>query len=285
MKRSSVVLYCAVLGWVSSACGPGLESEASADRSDSTLVDRDHLSITVSGRAELFPEAARLQMTRGQPLPSLEGFSLTVEEPLLTGVSDADAVLGRGDVGTDGTFSVPGVSVKDIHLSLAATLEHDGFVRTSSVVFDTVYTRTRPSTDIVEAHAWALPNAFHDALTRAVGESWIRALTEDRARTLRASGFILGRIVDASGAPVRGARVALDRGDLVGRVYYPAVDFQSATQDATSDTGLFVYVHSGADTETFGMSVQGSRDYVLRNVGATAGMALVVTLTPGTQAP
>jgi hypothetical protein len=249
------------------------------------MVDLDHLTITVTGQAELFPEAARLLEAQGQSVPSLDGLPLIVEEPLRVGVSDADSVLGRGDIGAAGAFSVADVPVRDIHMSLAASFAHEGFVPSSTVVFDTVFTRTRPRTDIIGARVWALPTSFHDALTRAVGEPWIRAHTNDRARTLREAGFILGRVVDASGAPVAGARVALDRGDLAHRVYYPAPDFLRSTQDGTSASGLFIYVHSGAEAETFSLAIQGSKDYQARNAGAASGKALVLTLYPGSYAP
>ena len=285
MKRPSFVLCCAVLGLLPTGCGPGPEVDPNADRRDSTLLDREHLAITVSGRAEVFPEAARLLQARGMPVPSLEGVGVTLEEPLRFGVSDADAVLAQGAVEAGGGFSVPDVPVRDIHLSLAASLEHEDFVRSASIVYDTAFTRTRPTLDITGARAWALPTSFHDALTRAIGESYIRAHTEDRARTLRGAGFILGRVVDAQGAPLAGVRVALDRGELGERIYYPAADLQSAGRDATSASGLFVYVHSGADTEVFGMTVAGRRDFVLRNVGATPGLGLVVTLYPGGATP
>jgi hypothetical protein len=60
---------------------------------------------------------------------------------------------------------------------------------------------------------------------------------------------------------------------------------QSASQDATSANGLFIYVHSGAAAETFSLSLQGSRDYLPRNAGATPGLGLVLTLYPGSIAP
>jgi hypothetical protein len=261
-----------------------VDPDPGVDRGDSSMVDLDHLAITVSGHAELFPEAARLLESQGQAAPPLDGLPLIIEEPLRVGVSDADSVLGRGDIGSAGAFSVPEVPVRDIHLSLAASFEHEGFVRSSTVVFDTVFTRTRPRTDIIDARVWALPTSFHDALTRAVGEPWIRAHTQDRARTLREAGFVLGRVVDASGAPVAGARVVLDHGDP-RRIYYPAPDLQSAGQDATSATGLFLYVHSGAEAETFTLSIQGSRDYQARHAGAASGMGLVLTLYPGSYPP
>ena len=285
MKRPSFVLYCALLGLVPAACSPGAPADSSSDLNGSGLSDRDSLAITVSGRAEVFPEAARLLSGNIQPVPSLDGFALSIEEPLRAGVSDADAVLGQGEVGSDGAFRVDDVPVQDIHLSLAASLDHDGYVRTSTIVFDTAFTRTRPRTDIINAHAWALPNVFHDALTRAIGEALIRAQTQDQARTLRAAGFILGRVVDASGAPLAGARVVVDRADLAGRIYYPSEDLQSANQDGTSATGLFVYVHTAGDSDSFGLSIQGDTTYLSRNVGATPGMALVVTLAPGSDMP
>ncbi|MFY0563109.1 carboxypeptidase-like regulatory domain-containing protein [Archangium lansingense] len=284
MKRPSLVLRCTLLGIALAACGGPVDPDPGVDRGDSTMVDLDHLAITVSGHAEVFPEAARLLETRGQPVPALDGLPLIIEEPLRVGVSDADSVLGRGDIGAAGTFAVPDVPVRDIHLSLAASFEHEGFVRSSTVVFDTVFTRTRPRTDIIGTRVWAVPTSFHDALTRAIGEPWIRAHTQDRARTLREAGFVLGRVVDASGAPVAGARVVLDHGDL-RRIYYPAPDFQGAAQDATSATGLFVYVHSGAEAETFSLSILGSTDYQARSAGATSGMGLVLTLYPGSYPP
>ncbi len=285
MMRPRLVLCCALLGLTPVACGPGLDPDPGVDPDNSQTVDLDHLTITVKGRAELFPEAARLLAGQGQPLPSLDGLDITIEEPLRLGVSDPDSVLGHGAIGASGDFSVPDVPVREVNLSLAATLEHEGLVRSSTIVFDTVFTRTRPRLDIIDARAWALPVSFHDALTRAVGDATIRAHTQERARTLRDAGFILGRVVDASGAPVSGARVVPDRAELASRVYYPAPDFQSASQDATSATGLFLYVHSGGETELFSISVEGSTSYLPRHAGGTPGLGLVLTLFPGSAPP
>ncbi|MFY0583238.1 hypothetical protein ACN28S_61120 [Cystobacter fuscus] len=120
-------------------------------------MDLDHLTIAVSGHAELLPEAARLLDAQGQRLPALDGLTVTLEEPWGMGVNDEHAVLGEALLGEDHAFYVPGVLVRDIHLSLAARLEHPGLVRSSTVIFDTSLTRTRPSTDISGTRAWALP--------------------------------------------------------------------------------------------------------------------------------
>ena len=280
MKRSNVFLCCALMGLLPTACSSGLE-DADGPLGDSTQTDVDHRTVTVSGRVELFPEAAHLLAAQGQNTPGLAGLTVTLEEPLGMGVKDVDAVLGEGLVGADQAFSVPDVLVRDIHLSLAGRLEQPGYVRSSTVLLDTALTRTLPSLDIGGTRVWALPDAFHDALTRSIGEAAIRGQSEQRAGTLRDAGFVLGRVVNASGAPVAGAQVVPEREDLAARIYYPSADFQGASQSATSTTGLFVYVHSGGATESFQVLVKGPEGYLSRNVAATPGSALVLTLAPG----
>jgi len=245
-----------------------------------TAIDPDNPTITVSGQAEVFPEATRLLAAQGQGAPTLDGFTLTLEEPLGVGVNDEHAVLGQGVVDTGGGFFVPDVAVNGIHLSLAARLEHEGFVRSSTILFDTVFTRTRPSLDLVGTRVWALPNAFHDALTHALGEQAIRTRSDGRAGTLKDAGFILGRVVDASGVPRANVRVVGENNDVTAHIYYPSADFQSATQKLTSETGLFVYVHSGAVPDVFELAVKGEKAYMKRNVGAAPGAALIVTFYP-----
>jgi hypothetical protein len=201
------------------------------------------------------------------------------------GVNDPVATFGTGNLADDGSFSIDDVPVRDIHLSLAARVDHEGFVPSSTLVFDTAFSGTRPRTDIVGAHAWALPLAFHEALTRAVGEEALLAHTSGRARTLLEAGFLLGRVVDATGQPIAGARVRLERGELADRIYYPTEDLAQVGQSGTSASGLFLYVHSGQEVETFRLSLHGTEAYLWRNAGATPGRGLVLTVFPGTTAP
>jgi hypothetical protein len=285
MKSSCLLAGCALLGLSLAACGSGSIPDPGTRTEDAQIVDLDNLLITVNGRVELLPEAARLLSAQGQPPPALAGLPLVIEEPLRVGVRDPSATFGAGTLFEDGGFSISDIPVRDIHLSLAASLEHESFVRASTIVFDTAFTGSRPRTDVIEARVWALPVAFHEALTRAVGPEALHVHTEGRAQTLLEAGFVLGRVVDETGKPVAGARVRLDRGELADRIYYPSEDLAHAGQGGTSAHGLFLYVHSGADTETFRVSLHGTETYMWRNAGATPGRGLVITLFPGTYAP
>ncbi|QSQ21006.1 carboxypeptidase regulatory-like domain-containing protein [Pyxidicoccus parkwayensis] len=285
MKRPILIATCVLLG-LASGCGsssaapdPGVRTE------DAEAVDLDNLHIRVSGRAEVLPEATRLLQSRGESLPSLDGVPVSVEEPLRLSVRDANASLGTGALAADGEFSVDDVPVREVHQSVAVGIAAPGFVHTASVVYDTAFSGARPRTDLIDVRAMALPEAFHDALSAAVGEARLRGHTGDKAATLRDAGFVLGRVVDADGHPVSGARVTLDRDDLADRVYYPTTDFNSVTQEGTDADGLFLYVHTGADAETFRLSVDGADAYVPRNVGAAPGWGLFLTVFPGNYPP
>ncbi|MFP2931932.1 carboxypeptidase regulatory-like domain-containing protein [Pyxidicoccus sp. 3LG] len=285
MKRHLLIASCVLLG-LASGCGPGPSAPDPGVRTeDAEAVDLDNLRIRISGQAAVLPEAARLLESRGQPVPSLEGIAVTIEEPLRLSVNDADATFGSSTLAADGAFSVDAVAVREVHQSLAAGLSAPGFVRTATVVYDTAFTGARPRTDLVDVSAWALPEAFHDALVAAVGESRVRGHTGDKAGTLRDAGFVLGRVVDADGRPVAGVRVAPDRSELAERIYYPTPELGGVGQDGTGADGLFVYVHTGADAETFRLGVEGAEDYVSRNVGAAPGWGLVLTLHPGNHPP
>jgi len=285
MKSSCLLACCAFLGLSLAACGFGSMPDPGTHTEDAQIVDLDNLLITVTGRAELLPEASRLLTEQGSPPPSLAGLPLVIEEPLRVGVKDPSAAFAAGTLDENGGFFISDVPVKDIHLSLAAGLDHEGFARTSTIVFDTAFTGSRPRTDVINARVWALPMALHDALTRAVGPEALRVHSDGRAQSLLEAGFVLGRVVDAAGQPVAGARVQLDRPELADRLYYPSEDLTQASQGSTSASGLFLYVHSGADTETFRVNLHGKEGYAWRNAGAMVGHGMVFTLFPGTSAP
>jgi len=285
MKHPLLIATCVLLG-LASGCGSGSSAPDPGIRTENAeAVDLDNLRIRVSGRAEVLPEAQRLLASRGQPVPSLTGAPVSIEEPLRLSVNDVNASFGTGTLAADGAFSVDEVAVREVHQSVAAGLAAPGLVRTATVIYDTAFTGTRPRTDIVDARAWALPEAFLDALSAAVGESRLRGHTGDKATTLRDAGFVLGRVVDADGRPVAGARMMSDLSERADRFYYPTADFSGMGQNGTGPDGLFVYVHSGADAETFRLSVEGSDRYTPRNVGAAPGWGLVLTVYPGSFPP
>lgn len=282
MKRLSVLVSCALLGVVPTACGPGSNPPDPGVRTENApSTELEHLAISVSGRAEVLPEASQLLAAQGQPVPSLQGLAVSVEEPLRVLLRDASARFGSSPLAEDGAFRVNDVPVRDVHLGLGAGVESEGFARTTTVLFDTVLPNTRPRTDVINARAWAVPLAFHDALGRAVGEERLRTLSNGRAGTLLEAGFVLGRVVDAQGRPVPGARVAVSHEDLGGRVFYPSDDFTTAGQEGTGASGLFLFVGTGGEAETFHLRVEGLEGYRLRNAGTAPGVGFVLTLSPG----
>ena len=288
MKRLSVLVSYALLGLVPTACGPGSNPpDPGVSTESAPAVDVSQLAISVSGRAEVLPEAARFLAAQGQPVPSLQGRAISVEEPLRLLLRDASARFGTSPLAEDGAFRVDDVHVRDVHLGLGAGFELEGFARTTTVLFDTALPNTRPRTDVINARAWAVPLAFHDALGQAVGEERLRTLSQGRAGTLLEAGFVLGRVVDAQGQPVPGARVTVNHEDLAGRVFYPSDDFASASQgpEGTGASGLFLFVGSGGEAETFRLGVDGLEDYKARNAGTAPGVGLVLTLYPGNLQP
>lgn len=269
----------AVLGLWVMACGDGgFTPDPGVRTEDAEAVDLENLRILVSGEAHVFPEAK----ATGIPLG---GMALTAEEPLRVAVNDSAATFGIGQVSDDGTFRITDVPVRDVHQGLGVGLAHEGFVRSTTIVYDTAFTGTRPRTDIIDARVWALPVAFVDQLGAAVGAQRLLSHTGDPAATLATAGFVLGRVVDVNGQPVSGVRVALDRSDLTDRVYYLSQDLASVNTTGTAAQGLFLFVHSGFGVSSFQLSVEGMDAYVPRNVDAGPGMGVVLTVYPGRYAP
>ena len=285
MTRAALLATC-VLVSLCGGCGSSEPDEAEVAPEE---VSPEDLLITVSGQAEPFPEAAQYLAAREEPLPALAGLSVRIEEPLRVAVNDPDAPLATGSLAPSGTFRISDVPVRDILLSLSAGVGDasgsGGLMRSSTVLFDTALTQTRPRRDLVDTRAYALPLRYVDALTQAVGAGRVDTLSGGTHSSLRETGFVLGRVVDAEGNPVSGARVVLDRPELAGQVFYPSADTTTeAGTFATRSSGLFLFVHTGGDLETFRVGVEGAPGtYVPRNAGAARGLGVVLTLSPGTQ--
>jgi hypothetical protein len=285
MTRAAFLATCVLVSlW--GGCG---SSDEDAGPVAPEEVRPEDLLITVSGQVELFPEASQYLASQSEPLPALEGLAVRIEEPLRVAVNDPDAPLATGSVGSAGTYRVSDVPVRNIALSLSAGVGEasgsGGLMRSSTVLFDTALTQTRPRRDLVETHAYALPLRYVDALTQAVGPGEVLALSGGTLSNLRETGFVLGRVVDAEGKPVSGARIVLDRPELAGQIFYPSADTTTPVGTfATRSSGLFLFAHTGGDVETFRIGVEGAPGtYVPRNAGGARGLAVVLTLTPGTQ--
>lgn len=285
MTRAALLVTC-VLVSLSGGCGSPDEDDGPVSPEE---VSPEDLLITVSGQVEPFPEAAQYLAASSEPLPALAGLSVRIEEPLRVAVNDPDAPLATGSLDSSGTFRVSDVPVRNIALSLSAGVGDasgsGGLMRSSTVLFDTALTQTRPRRDLVETRAHALPLRYVDALTQAVGPGQVLTLSGGTYSHLRETGFVLGRVVDAEGKPVSGARIVLDRPELAGQIFYPSADVTTPVGTyATRSSGLFLFVHTGGDMETFHVGVEGAAGtYVPRNAGGARGLAVLLTLSPGTQ--
>ncbi|MFP2913535.1 carboxypeptidase regulatory-like domain-containing protein, partial [Pyxidicoccus sp. 3LFB2] len=172
MKRPLLIATCVLLGLTSGCGSDGAAPDPGVRTEDAEAVDLDNLKIRVSGRAEVLPEARRLLESRGQPVPSLEGVPVSIEEPLRLSVNDANASFGASTLTADGAFSVDEVAVREMHQSLAAGLAAPGLVRTASVhLRHGLHRRPAAPRTWWTRGAWALPDAFHDRALRRRGRA------------------------------------------------------------------------------------------------------------------
>ena len=195
------------------ACsGNGNNGTPDAGGTDADIDPFEDPVIRVSGTAEVHPSAKAWLEGNSQPLPSLEGLTLRVQEPLRVALNDPGAVFGSVTLGADAAFAVDGVDTARVNTGIAAGVLDERMgpnpvvVRTSTAIWDVQLRQGKPELDISDARAWALPTEFHDQLTVSIGEAAIQAVTGDSTKvTLIDAGFMLGRVVDAEGNPVAGA--------------------------------------------------------------------------------
>jgi hypothetical protein len=299
----SIVGLGALGAWVGIAgCKPGPANNNTDSGSSDANVTLNQPIITVSGKAEVYPVWTAWLADAGQPLPSLDGLTLTVDEPLKVATGDPSGTFGTVILDAGGQFSVPNVDTSQIVLGLAVGLRDDAdagldagpfpdggccvlekrVVSAGTAIYDVALASgNTPQGDITNAVGFAIPAGFHDQLTRAITPAKILTVTTGSQSTLIGAGFILGQIVDANGVPLAGATVVPTSVDPT-QFFYPTDDLRS-TQAATGSTGLFVFVHNGGPVATFTFTIANHAEYLKRNAGAAAGHGLVLVVYPGAQ--
>jgi hypothetical protein len=306
MKKT---LFLALAAFALCACPTGGGGGGDDGGKDANDIDPENVEITVSGTASIHPDAVAYFNTSGQTLPGIGGLTLRVEEPLKAALQDPTGYFGTLILTDAGTFSVSKVPSRLVTLGVAAGVFDDApcgsdggtdagtadggtagcprVVRAATSLYDVALEGgQKPTHDIVGGKAYAIPTAFHDKLTAAVTPAKIQSFTSNAKSTLIGAGFILGRVVNAAGAPVAGAVLKTSVASDQPRFLYPSTDYSTVTTTGTSANGLFLYVHNAdSNPKTFKLTVEGKPEYVQRNGGAAKDACLIMTVYPGTTPP
>jgi hypothetical protein len=242
-------------------------------------------AFNVSGRAVVYPAA---QSFTGDGGFTLVGLTARVEEPFKVATGAGGAIFSTTILDGDAGFGATGLSPDDIVLGVGAGIFDDGgtrVTRSATTIYDVALNDgNKPSADIVGAKGYAIPTPFHDQLVTAITAAKIQQLTANNGpfSTLVEAGCMIGRVIDAQGAPVAG--VTVHPSSFAANFFYPTADL-TGTGQATSSNGLFVYVHNGGMVSPFNFTIDGHTEYKQRNAGATPGACLVIDVFPGTTAP
>jgi len=246
--------------------------------------------IVVSGVAAMHPDAVAWLTGAGQPVPSVEGLNARAEEPLAAALGDTAGEFGSQTLPADGTFSIADVPTTPVTLGLAVRIRDEAVgarrvISAATLVYDVGIEQRKPDDALADRRAFAVPTAFHQQLSSAVGAAAIRAVTQNAESTLEDAGFVLGKVVDAQGLGVAGVKMVPNRQALAAQLFYPNAALTS-TQVATSETGLFVFVNAGGtETTLAGLTVEGRPEYREQALATTSGSGLVLFVAPPPQAP
>jgi hypothetical protein len=249
------------------------------------------LLISTAGTASVWPIAQAWMTDAGSAIPSMEGLTLRIEEPLKVALDDPEGIFATVTLDATGNFSVANVPVDLVNLGVAAGIldltDAGRVTRAATILYDVAVLNEKPSADIIQAKAYALPRAFHDQLTAAITPAVILSHTGNQHTTLEGAGFILGQIVDAEGKPVARAEVEPSFSSYESRIYYLTEDLTGTRPrpDGTSDNGVFLYVHTGGEVDTFRFGVKNRPEYLQRNAGAIRDAAVIMTVYPGQTEP
>lgn len=249
--------------------------------------------ITVAGTATVHPAAQAWMADGGLTVPSLAGVTLRVEEPLRIGLNENDpsAVFGTTVLTSSGEFSANQVDTANVIVGVGAGFRDTadaGVIRSASTIWDVTREGAKPRVNINGASAYALPKAFVDQLTTAIGPSNISSASGGVGSTLEKSGFSLIRVVDAAGNPVSGVKLKFRCGvgcvSVTGaQFFYPSDDLSTAAPHAsgsTSSNGLVVYVGNNTAAHQVIIAVEGHSEYRDHAAGAAPNAGLAVTVKP-----
>ncbi len=253
-------------------------------------------TVKVSGNVVLVPDAVAVLADAGVSFTT-QGLTVRTEEPFKVAINDPAGIFATATLDATGTFSTASVPVDLVTLGIAIGVRDDTstgaprVVRSATSVYDVaLMDGAKPAADVTSVKGYAVPLQLHDALTALITPATIHGITGlTDAGTLIDSGFVLGRIVDASGVPVAGLTITplgatATAAARTARLFYPSADLK-ALGSATSSNGLFVYVHTGGDVDTFQFTVAGHGEYKQRNAGAAKDACLVLPVFPGLVAP
>lgn len=281
-------LTAALLGCSSATTGGGTGGMGGMGGAGGAGGGSDEVFFKVSGVVKVHPIAVAFLADAGVDA-GIVGLTVRVEEPLKVALSDPAGVFSSQTLDAAGTFEKSGISSLDVSLGVAAGVFDPSdagtrVVRSATILFDVALQDSKPTKDITGT-GYAVPVAFHDKLTALITDAKIRMITGAQNKgTLFEAGFILGRVVDATGKPVAGAKISPTPAALVSGFFYPTADLASLGT-TTSSNGLFIYVHNGGDVNTFRFNVDQQPDYKQRNAGARKEACVVIDVYPGLVAP
>ncbi len=231
--------------------------------------------VRISGRAAVHPDAAAWLSLAGEAAPTLAGASITVEEALRA--TTGQPALNTGTVDASSNFDFPVVDATKVSLALFSRLDDPSGASDAIMPTGTGLVRGRPPADIADKIVYGMPRSFVRALNDAV---------TDIDGVLESEGFILGKVVDAQGNPIAGAKLHMfttgsAHVEQTGVFYVNAITGTTVTaieNGSTSANGLFIFRPAPGVIGEFTAS-RGSDTFDKHLAGANEGTAFCLFVT------
>lgn len=262
-----------------SACGEARVVQIEG-RAEQLLFEDGPQSVAVGGTVRVFPPAAGWQVpgASGGAL-DFENGRVVLDDPLQRALGDPRAVCGEAPIG-EGAFSVDEVAVEQLVLGLGGSIEDvPTFAPVTTLLFDAGEAGTRPREDLQGVIVEAVPLTWIEALEEGIGPGRLAAWAPEAGRLLEA-GFLVGRVLDAFGEPVAGARLRVEPADLQERLSYPHGDLEDLGVGATDGSGLFLLVHDGRDVRTLTLTLEDASGARPHSGVLVPGRGLLLQLRP-----